>query len=74
LGFSREGRRFEPHLTIGRLRGGHGGAADLARNIEDNADYAAGQITVTELVLYSSHLHREGPTYTALGRSRLGGS
>ena len=62
------------HSDVDRVRGGHGGAADLARNIEDNADYAAGQITVTELVLFSSHLHREGPTYTALGRSRLGGS
>ena len=74
LGFAREGRKFEPHLTIGRVRGGHDAAGDLARNIDEHADYAAGQITVTELVLFSSQLHREGPIYTALGRSRLGGS
>ena len=62
------------HLTIGRVRGGRAAAADLAQSIEKNADYAAGQITVTELVLFSSQLQREGPIYTALGRSRLGGS
>ena len=73
LGFRTEQRRFRPHVTIGRVR--RSSADEIARLAEDlaeTADFVAGWMPVSEVVLFSSLLGREGPTYDVLARSALG--
>jgi len=72
LGFRPEHRRYESHLTIGRVRRGGPGLAELGQLLQQHADYLAGRVKVSEVVLFSSELGREGPTYEALSRAKLG--
>ena len=72
LGFRKDSRRFQSHLTIGRVRRAGPGTADLAKLLEGNADIPFGKMLVEELVVFSSVLSREGPTYQPLGRAKLG--
>jgi 2'-5' RNA ligase len=69
-GFPKEKRDFAPHLTIGRVRGHP--VTELARRIEQHADFDAGQSPVTEVVVYSSTLAPTGATYEAMHRAQLG--
>ena len=73
LGFRGEHRRFHPHLTIGRVRRGGPGVAELGQLLAQHADFHAGRMKVAEVVVFSSVLDRTGPTYVALGRAKLGG-
>ncbi len=73
LGFRKDARRFSTHLTIGRVRRGGSGVAELGELIRRGADFHAGRMTVAELVVFSSRLGPSGPTYEALGRAKLGG-
>ena len=73
LGFRREGRRFRPHMTIGRVRRSPHGIEQLGEKIVENADFDAGEMRVSEIILFSSSLDRQGPTYQVLGRATLGG-
>jgi 2'-5' RNA ligase len=73
LGFRPEQRRFQPHLTIGRVRRGGPAVAELGQLIEQRADFFAGRADVQQVVVFSSQLDRSGPTYEALSRARLGG-
>ena len=70
LGFRKEHRRFRPHLTIGRVRSTQGGA-DLGDLIARDADFAAGVSDVDEVVVFSSELNRDGPTYEPLSTAEL---
>jgi 2'-5' RNA ligase len=70
LGFARERRRFHPHITVGRVRGGTG-LEQLGELIRQRAEYPLASLHVSEVVLMSSELRPAGPVYTALGRSRL---
>jgi 2'-5' RNA ligase len=72
LGFRKDSRRFQAHLTIGRVHRGSG-MADLAQLIQENAGLQFGKTTVREAVVFSSELTRKGPTYHPLGRATLGG-
>ncbi len=73
LGFRPEHRRFHGHLTLGRVRQGKRGIAELSQLIEQNSDFPAGAASISELVIFSSELTRQGPIYTVLGRAPLGG-
>ena len=73
LGFRPDHRRFHPHLTIGRVRGGRMGVTELGQRLEQQADFKAGRIKVSEVVVFSSQLDRTGPIYEALSRAKLGG-
>lgn len=73
LGFRRDGRRFQAHLTLGRVhRGGTTGHA-MAELLKQSADYEAGKTRVDQIVLFSSQLTPAGPIYQSIGRARLGG-
>lgn len=72
LGFRKEHRRFHPHFTIGRLRRGGPAVAELGQILIENADFDAGRINVSQVVVFSSRLDRPGPTYEALSRENLG--
>lgn len=70
LGYGRESRRFRPHLTLGRLRGGQG-IGNLAELLHENANFNAGAMTVREVLVLGSQPGRGGPEYHVLGRGRL---
>jgi 2'-5' RNA ligase len=74
IGFRREGRRYEPHLTIGRVRSGGPQIAALGELLRSHADFDGGTMEVDEVVLFSSDLRPEGPIYEALERAELTGS
>jgi 2'-5' RNA ligase len=74
LGCRREQRAFVPHLTIARATK-HGPAArGLRATFARLADWHGGTTRVREVQVLGSELSREGPTYTILGRCRLGTS
>lgn len=70
LGFLQEKRRYEPHVTLGRVRGSTGWTG-LAETLARQAQFSAGRIIVDELTIYASRLSRGGPTYMPLARISL---
>jgi len=72
LGFPLEIRRFTGHLTLGRIRSSRGEHTELQEFVDSQAEKVYGQMSVTELVVFSSELNREGPTYNVIGRCPLG--
>ena len=73
LGYRPEGRKFRPHVTIGRVRHSPSGIPELGRLVTEHADFDAGVCTVFEVVVFSSELGRDGPTYDPLAHAPLGG-
>ncbi len=73
VGFGLEARRFQPHLTLGRIRKGETSQAHLVQLLQQHAEFHAGHATVDEIILFSSRLEKDGPIYEALGRAPLGG-
>jgi RNA 2',3'-cyclic 3'-phosphodiesterase len=73
LGYREEHRRFQPHLTIGRVRGAGMGIDELGKRLQSHADFLAGRMTVAKVTLFSSTLTPDGPIYEVLGTAPLGG-
>jgi RNA 2',3'-cyclic 3'-phosphodiesterase len=73
LGYREEHRRFQPHLTLGRVRGEGDGIVELGQRIVAKADFAAGRLLVGAVGVFSSALRREGPVYQRVGSLPLGG-
>lgn len=73
LRFPRETRRFQPHLTLGRIRDSGPGVAELSRLIAENADFDGDLSIVDEVVTFASFLERNGPQHDAMGRAELQG-
>lgn len=74
LGFSRETRAFQPHVTLARTNdeaevGDFRDLEPLAREVEMDATYR-----VANLDLMHSRLRPDGPEYTRLHTARLGAS
>lgn len=69
LGFASERKRFNPHLTIARLRQPEGAKriAALHRSMEFGMEAFA----VTEIVLIKSELGPQGSSYTRLSHHKL---
>jgi RNA 2',3'-cyclic 3'-phosphodiesterase len=72
LGFRRENRPFQAHLTLGRVRRGGPEIAELGRLIAENAEFPAGASGVSEVIVFSSDLTSAGPVYSVVGRAKLG--
>lgn len=72
LGFARERRSFQPHLTIGRWRDPSSSPAGLGREIESWKEREFGAFWVEEVVLFQSFLRPAGAVYSALGAVPLG--
>ncbi len=70
LTFPFDGRRFAPHVTLGRVRGP--GSA-LTEQLETDANLKAGDMLVEEVIIYSSELTPDGPFYMPMGRAPLNG-
>lgn len=74
LGFRSDGRRFRPHLTIGRVRSSSPTEVrELACLLADQQDFVGGSGDVSEVVVFSSEAGREGPVYEPLSHAELGG-
>lgn len=63
------GRKFKPHITLAKMRGG----ADLrlAGMLETWADFDAGSFDAETFVLFRSHLGAERPVYEPLAEYPL---
>ena len=72
LGYRKEHRRFQPHLTIGRVRGAGPGIAELGKRLQQHAETPIGRMTVQKATVFCSTLTADGPMYEALGTARLG--
>ncbi|MDX1944827.1 MAG: RNA 2',3'-cyclic phosphodiesterase [Pirellulaceae bacterium] len=74
LGFAREPRRFQPHLTIGRVKHEPPEAAgELARLVAEQAEFDGDLAAIDEVVVFASYLDRRGPRHEALATAGLGG-
>jgi 2'-5' RNA ligase len=67
LGFEREQRSFNPHLTLGRVNSGRG-ASELADTITRLADAQGPSFTAEHAVLFQSVLTPAGAVYTPWSR------
>ena len=65
LDFRPDPKGFSPHLTIARIKSGRN-KAELARQIEEMADYECGVIKAEYLRLKKSVLTSKGPIYSTL--------
>ncbi|MBS0209615.1 MAG: RNA 2',3'-cyclic phosphodiesterase [Planctomycetes bacterium] len=74
LGFRGEGRRFKPHVTLGRVRGYDERLAPLVEQLRTQASLFAGVCDVTDVTVFSSELERHGPTHEPLAVAPLAGS
>jgi 2'-5' RNA ligase len=71
-GFPKEGRRFHPHITVGRVRDG-ASQAKLAAQLATLQDFDVGESTLDEVELVMSKLQPDGPVYTTLARFDMQG-
>jgi 2'-5' RNA ligase len=67
--YRRENRPFTPHITLGRVKGER--SVDLSGVLPKFASWSGGDVEVEEVVVMSSVLGPEGPTYAVLSRGRL---
>lgn len=61
-GVGPEGRRFTPHITLARLKGGR--PREVGARVAEMAPEIAGSFEVSEVVLFQSHLGAAGAHYT----------
>lgn len=71
IGFSKESRRFLPHLTIGRVKRPDAAADMAGAGWKRMCEEVFGVFPVEEIVLFSSELTRRGPIYDELGTISL---
>ena len=64
LGFAREARPFQPHLTLARVKAKP--PEELAGYIQARVDADFGSVTISSLELSRSDLEPAGPVYTSL--------
>ncbi|MGD2251897.1 MAG: RNA 2',3'-cyclic phosphodiesterase [Anaerolineales bacterium] len=74
LGFEPEGRRFHPHLTLGRVRRGATprDLQALRALLESETLRRLGEASVDQVCLFRSELRPTGAVYTRLTTARLG--
>lgn len=70
LGFRDEERRFQSHLTIGRVRSSKN-VALLSPMLRQHSAFSAGTFQVEQAVVFSSRLERGGPIYEKLSTAQL---
>jgi 2'-5' RNA ligase len=71
LGFDKERRPFQPHLTLCRVKSGRN-RSQLIDAVKSMEGKHFGQLRVDRIRLKKSVLTRAGPVYSTLAESRLG--
>lgn len=71
VGYRREERRYQPHITLGRAKADRR-PAQLGSTLAQQTGWQGGEMQVCEVDVMSSELTPKGPAYTVLGRSRVG--
>ncbi len=71
LGFKKEKRKFSPHLTIGRVKGGRN-KERLAEVINEWRNEDFGDLDVHDIRLKKSVLSPQGPTYSTVQKTIIG--
>lgn len=71
LGIPVERRPYQGHLTLGRITSRAKQNSALSEMLANSQDEEFGILRVEEMVVYSSELRRQGPTYTVVGRCPL---
>ena len=69
LDFEKDRRKFHPHLTIARVRGGQNGDR-LVDALLDMEEMEFGKVKVDRIYLKKSVLTPKGPVYSALAESK----
>ncbi len=69
IGLEPEHRKFKPHVTVARLKGG--AAAEAGLYLETHAGFTAGPFAVEQFTLYESHLGHGGAHYVPLAEYSL---
>ena len=69
LGFARETRPFSPHLTLGRVKEGHGSVAEALQQFRETV---FGTSIIRDVTLYESRLRAKGAEYVVLRRAVIG--
>jgi RNA 2',3'-cyclic 3'-phosphodiesterase len=72
LGYRKEHRQFQTHLTVGRVRGAGPGIAELGKLLQQQAEFLVGRMTVGKITVFSSTLTPAGPIYETIATARLG--
>jgi 2'-5' RNA ligase len=67
VGLKDEDRRYQAHLTIGRVRGFKNLSA-LSAMLKNHVAFDAGKSAVDRVVVFSSRLQSGGPVYTPLAK------
>lgn len=70
-GFPPEGRRYRPHVTLGRVKGRRG-VPELRALLQEHGDTELGTMRVQEIVLMRSHTRPDGAHYERLQTYPLG--
>ncbi len=70
-GLEPEHRKFKPHVTVARIKGG--AATEAGLYLETHAGFAAGPFAVEQFTLFESHLGHGGAHYVALADYPLAG-
>lgn len=70
LGWEKENRPFEGHLTLCRVKTAAAGV-QLSNAAEAYKDEFFGSVTAGEVVLYQSHLGSKGPSYIPISKASL---
>lgn len=67
LGFKREPRDYQPHLTLGRTRSGRRRASnEVVERLKQQSEAHLGTMIVDQIQLLASFLDKEGPTYQVM--------
>ena len=69
--FPRDRNDFHPHLTLGRLRRGARWTDSIVDAVGSGSSVAGGSTVIEQVIIYSSFLDREGPTYTPMSKIDL---
>ena len=70
IGFPKEKRPFQAHLTVGRIKGGINKQI-LRAALEEQKEFVTDPFTVASVILYQSVLQPQGAIYTKLVEAEL---